>query len=65
MQSEQGETIVIRPAERYQEIARNRLPTENDESFRASLMPLSGKLFCRSDKYLYCIGGDPQPDSNR
>ena len=65
MQSEQGETIVIRPAERYQEIARNRLPTENDESFRASLMPLSGKLFCRSDKYLYCIGVNPQPDSNR
>ena len=65
MQSEQGEIIVIRPDRSYREIARNRLPAENGESFRASLMPLSGKLFCRSDKYLYCIGSETPDSSNR
>ena len=59
LQNERGETTVIRPGPTYRELARNGLPAEESEAFRASLMPLSGKLYARSDRYLYCIGGSP------
>ena len=59
LQNERGETTVIRPGPTYRELARSGLPAEENEAFRASLMPLSGKLYARSDRYLYCIGGSP------
>ena len=60
--NEVGETTVIKPGPRYQEISVNRLRTAEDEVFRASLMPYHGRLFCRSDKRLYCIAGTKKTD---
>ena len=54
--NESGETTVIKPGPRYQQIAANEFEVRDDEVFRASLMPYNGRIFCRSDKRLYCIG---------
>ncbi len=54
--SEAGETTVIKPGKKYDEVARNRLPSEKDEIFRACLMPYDGRIYCRSDRRLFCIG---------
>ncbi len=50
--SEEGETIVIRPGNKYVELARNPI----EETCRASLAVSQGQLFLRSAKHLYCIG---------
>jgi len=57
--SESGETTVIKPERQYHEIARNRLSADDEEIFRASLMPYEGRIFCRSDRRLYCVGKFP------
>ena len=54
--SESGTTVVFRPGDRFEQVARNKLRSDEDETFRASLMPYRGRIYCRSDKYLYCIG---------
>ncbi len=54
--NEQGETFVIRPGEKLDVVARNRVNSKPEEIFRASLAPSDGQLLLRSDRALYCIG---------
>ncbi len=54
--SEDGQTIVVKPGESIERVAENKLPCDDDELFRASIVPCRGQLFIRSNKYLYCIG---------
>ncbi|MCO6454141.1 MAG: DUF1080 domain-containing protein [Pirellulaceae bacterium] len=62
--SEQGETCVIRPGERLDVVARNRVNNQPDEIFRASLAPSDGQLLLRSDSALYCIGKPAEQKSD-
>lgn len=55
-QNEAGETVVIEPGPSLKIVTRNSLAASPDELFRASLTPASGRIYSRSDKYLYCIG---------
>jgi outer membrane protein assembly factor BamB len=54
--NEAGETYVIEPGPALKVVARNRLQGETGELFRASLTPLDGCFYVRSDRCLYCIG---------
>jgi outer membrane protein assembly factor BamB len=47
-----GETIIIKPGDEYEEVARNVL----GETCKASIAASQGNLFIRSDKHLFCIG---------
>ena len=55
-QSDEGETVVIKPGPMLEIVARNTLPAAKDEIFRASLTPSRGQMFSRSTKVLYCLG---------
>ena len=54
--SEEGETIVVKPGDKIDIVAKSKLPSETDELFRAAIVPCQGQLFIRSSKALYCIG---------
>ena len=54
-QSNSGETVVIKPGETFDVVARNALPASREEIFRASLTPSRGQMFSRSNKVLYCL----------
>jgi outer membrane protein assembly factor BamB len=56
IQNEAGFTLVIRPGEKLDIVARNKLAAGEDEIFRSSLAPSEGQIFCRSNRALYCIG---------
>jgi outer membrane protein assembly factor BamB len=51
-----GETVVIKPGDKYEELARNLL----GEACKASIAVSQGNLFIRSDKHLFCIGDEPE-----
>jgi outer membrane protein assembly factor BamB len=51
----EGETLVIRPGDHFEEIARNPL----DEVCKASMAVSQGNLFIRTARHLYCIGAKP------
>ncbi|HWG42359.1 MAG TPA: PQQ-binding-like beta-propeller repeat protein [Gemmataceae bacterium] len=51
-----GQTVVIEPGEKYQEVRRNRLGDGKELDFGASPAVADGRLFLRSQSYLYCIG---------
>lgn len=55
--NEDGQTAVLKPGETPRILHRNRLDAETGEIFRASITPLGGKLFIRSNRALYCIEG--------
>ncbi len=55
-QSEDGETVVIEPGPTLKIVERNLLKPGADELFRASLAPARGRIYSRSNKFLYCIG---------
>lgn len=55
-QNEAGETTVIKPGPKLEIVCRNTLSPAADEIFRASLTPVAGRIYSRSDKVLYCIG---------
>ena len=55
-QSDEGETVVIKPGPKLEIVAKNTLPASGKELFRASLTPSRGQMFSRSDTVLYCIG---------
>src|SRR5262245_41148716 len=57
-QDEQGETVVLKPGSKPDIVARNSLGNTGDEVFRASLAPVSGKFFSRSNQALYCISAE-------
>ena len=54
--SEEGETVVIRPGDKLDIVSRNSLGPTDGEIFRASPTPSAGRVFCRSDRTLYCVG---------
>lgn len=51
-----GITVVLEPGETYREVRRNRLGEGVDLDFGASPAVADGRLFLRSQSYLYCIG---------
>lgn len=54
--TEAGETVVVDPASDGKIIGRNTVGAAKGELFRASITPLGGQVFIRSDKFLYAIG---------
>lgn len=54
--NEDGETVVVDPAEKTKIVARNKLDPAQGEIFRSSITPDDGQLLIRSTKALYCIG---------
>jgi outer membrane protein assembly factor BamB len=50
-----GETIILKAGDEYEEVARNVL----GETCKASIAASQGNLFIRSDKHLFCIGEKP------
>jgi outer membrane protein assembly factor BamB len=54
--NEAVETFVIKPGSKFELVGTNRLKAEEDEIFRASLVPHNGQILARSNKRLYCIG---------
>ncbi|HXX94137.1 MAG TPA: PQQ-binding-like beta-propeller repeat protein [Planctomycetota bacterium] len=57
--NEAGETIVVDPRSPEKIVGRNTVGASKGELFRATLTPLGGQLFIRSDKFLYCVGKPP------
>lgn len=57
LNNEAGETLVIRPGPKYDLVARNSLGDRPGELFRASPAPIDGRLYLRSNRALYCVGG--------
>lgn len=54
--AEEGVTLVIRPGEKLDVVAKNALGSDVDEIFRASPTPSRGQLLLRSQSALYCVG---------
>jgi outer membrane protein assembly factor BamB len=54
--AESGETVVVEASERFKEIARNRLG-DGQGPVQASMAIADGKLYIRSARQLWCIGG--------
>ena len=53
---EGGEVVVVEPAAtELKVVARNKLDTEPGEIFRASPVPLGGRVYLRSDRAAYCV----------
>lgn len=50
-----GETIIIKAGDKFEEVSRNVL----GETCKASIAASQGNLFIRSDKHLFCIGERP------
>ena len=56
IQSESGTTYVIKPNKNNLEvISKNQLSSNLEEIFRATLSPIDGKIYTRSNSKLYCI----------
>ncbi|NNE94330.1 MAG: PQQ-binding-like beta-propeller repeat protein, partial [Verrucomicrobiales bacterium] len=51
-----GEVYVIKPGPKLDVVSVNSLGAKPDEIFRATLAPIQGDLFARSQNALYCIG---------
>ena len=56
LNSEAGDTLVLRPDARPDVVARNSIGTRTGELFRASIAPIDGRIYLRSDRALYCVG---------
>ncbi len=56
LQMENGEVIVVKPGKTLEIISRNKLDSASDEIFRASLSPIRGQWFARSQSTVWCIG---------
>ena len=54
--SEGGETVVVKPGKELEIVSRNSIGAGADEIFRATLSPIQGQLFTRSQGVVYCIG---------
>jgi outer membrane protein assembly factor BamB len=53
--SESGETVVVRPGKKLDVVSRNKVSAGAQEIFRATISPINGRLFLRSNKALYCV----------
>ena len=59
IQSESGTTYVIKPNKNNLEvISKNQLSSKLEEIFRATLSPIDGKIYTRSNGKLYCISSN-------
>ena len=59
VQNEAGATYVVRPNEKALEIvSSNDLGASDGEIFRATLSPIDGKVYTRSQSTLYCLKGE-------
>lgn len=59
VQSEAGMTYVVRPnAKELDLVSRNEVGTQSGEIFRATLAPIDGKIYTRSQSLLYCLKGE-------
>ena len=59
VQSESGVTYVVRPNKKSLEIvSSNDLGASDGEIFRATLSPIDGKVYTRSQSILYCLKGE-------
>ena len=59
IQSESGTTYVIKPNKNNLEvISKNQLSSNLEEIFRATLSPIDGKIYTRSNSKLYCISSN-------
>lgn len=56
IQNEAGQTMVIKPGDSLEVVARNDLGAPEGELFRSTLAPSDGQLFFRSDRAVYCVG---------
>ena len=52
LSSESGMTVILKPGRQYEELARNRV-----ETFRTSLVFEGKRLYIRTVKNMYCLGG--------
>lgn len=52
---EGGEAVVVEPGPELKVVARNKLDTEPGEIFRASPVPVGGRMYLRSDRAVYCV----------
>jgi outer membrane protein assembly factor BamB len=53
--NEAGEVVVLKPGDKLEVVATNKIQVGDEEVFRASLTPNQGELLMRSDRVLYCI----------
>ena len=59
IQSESGTTFVIKPNKNNLEVvSKNQLSSNLEEIFRATLSPIDGKIYTRSNSKLYCISSN-------
>ena len=56
LQNEMGETLVIKPGDKLDIVARNSLGDRQGEIFRSTMVPSQGQFFFRSDTAVYCVG---------
>ena len=54
-QMENGEVVVVKPGKTLEIVARNSVGAGAEEIFRATLAPIQGQLFSRSQNVVYCI----------
>ena len=59
-QNEAGQTVVIEPGPALKVVSRNSLEAASGELFRASLTPVGGRIYSRSNRCLYCISARGQ-----
>ena len=58
IQSEEGVTYVVEPSrEKLKVVGKNTLSPQEGEIFRATLSPISGMVFTRSQSTVYCLSG--------
>jgi outer membrane protein assembly factor BamB len=62
IQNETGHTLVIRPGQELDVVARNDLGAVDGEIFRSSLAASEGQIVFRSDRALYCVAKEPGKD---
>jgi outer membrane protein assembly factor BamB len=55
--SESGTTYVIKPGKEMEVVAKNSIPAQDGEIFRATLSPIGGNIYIRSSSTLYCVKG--------
>lgn len=56
--NEAGETTVVEPGpDEPLVVAENKLETDDDEIFRSAPIAVAGRIYLRSNRRLYCIGG--------
>ena len=48
---------MIKPGKKLEVVSVNSLGASKEEIFRATIAPIGGKIYARSERVLYCVGG--------